>query len=200
MLGKVAESQKLRVPGDLRNAVSETVSRSQDYFVNSQAPEGYWWGELESNATMEAEYLLLTHFLGIGDRETWRKLANHLFNVQRDDGTWGQYYGAPGDLSTTVECYFALKLSGVSAEDPRLVKARTVHPAEGWCSADEGLYQGVAGAIRSVELEARTRHSTRDGAVAIVVPDEPVRLLELGARHDAAAEHRVLAQAGLSHP
>ena len=124
MVGKVGTTQKLRVPHELRNAVAEVVHRSQAYFTSTQAPEGYWWGELESNATMEAEYLLLTHFLGIGDRDTWRKLANHLFKVQREDGTWGQYYGAPGDLSTSIECYFALKLAGVSADDPRLVKAR----------------------------------------------------------------------------
>ena len=124
MIGKVETAQTFRVPRDLRNAVAEAVRRSQDYFIATQAPEGYWWGELESNATMEAEYLLLTHFLGIGYGDTWRKLANHLFDVQREDGTWGQYYGAPGDLSTSIECYFALKLAGVSADDPRLVKAR----------------------------------------------------------------------------
>ena len=106
MIGKVETAQTFRVPRDLRNAVAEAVRRSQDYFIATQAPEGYWWGELESNATMEAEYLLLTHFLGIGDGDTWRKLANHLFDVQREDGTWGQYYGAPGDLSTSIECYF----------------------------------------------------------------------------------------------
>ena len=102
----------------------KAVKRSQDYFANTQAPEGYWLGELETNSTMEAEYLLLTHFLGIGDEDTWRKLANHIFETQRDDGTWGQYYGSPGDLSTTIECYFALKLAGVSFEDERLAKAR----------------------------------------------------------------------------
>ena len=73
---------------------------------------------------MEAEYLMLTHFLGIGDEDTWRKLANHLLKTQREDGTWGQYYGSPGDLSTSVECYFALKLAGVSPDDPRMAKAR----------------------------------------------------------------------------
>ena len=121
---RAQETQRSRVSQELRNAVSEAVRRSQDYFARTQTPEGYWWGELESNPTMEAEYLLLTHFLGIGDRDTWRKLANHLFKTQREDGTWGQYYGAPGDLSTSVECYFALKLAGASPDDPRMAKAR----------------------------------------------------------------------------
>jgi squalene-hopene/tetraprenyl-beta-curcumene cyclase len=120
----MVETEKPQVSKDLRTAVAEAVRRSQEYFTRTQSPEGFWWGELESNPTMEAEYLLLTHFLGIGDTETWRKLANHLFKTQREDGTWGQYYGAPGDLSTSIECYFALKLAGTSAEDPRMVKAR----------------------------------------------------------------------------
>jgi squalene-hopene/tetraprenyl-beta-curcumene cyclase len=51
-------------------------------------------------------------------------LANYILNKQRNDGSWGQYYGAPGDTSTSVECYFALKLSGVSPERPEMQKAR----------------------------------------------------------------------------
>ena len=120
----VEEAQASRISQGLRDAVARTVERSQGYFARTQSPEGYWWGELESNSTMEAEYLMLTHFLGIGDVYTWRKLANHLLKTQREDGTWGQYYGSPGDLSTSVECYFALKLAGVSPDDPRMIKAR----------------------------------------------------------------------------
>ena len=120
----IREAPETRVSPGLLDAVSTAVSRSQGYFARTQSPEGYWWGELESNATMEAEYLMLTHFLGIGDEDTWRKLANHLLKTQREDGTWGQYYGSPGDLSTSVECYFALKLAGVSPDHPRMVKAR----------------------------------------------------------------------------
>ena len=48
----------------VKQAVDLAIQRSQDYFRRTQYPEGYWWGELESNPTMEAEYLLLTHFLG----------------------------------------------------------------------------------------------------------------------------------------
>ena len=72
---------------------------------------------------MEAEFLLLTHFLGIGDDDTWRKLSKQLLAQQRPDGTWGQFYDAPGDLSTSTECYFALKLAGVSPAAPMMKKA-----------------------------------------------------------------------------
>ena len=122
--GAVGATWTPRIPRDLRNEVKQAVVRSQGYFKRTQASRGYWWGELESNPTMEAEYLLLTHFLGIGDEDTWRKLANHLLKSQREDGTWGLYYGSPGDLSTSVECYFALKLAGASPHDPRMAQAR----------------------------------------------------------------------------
>jgi squalene-hopene/tetraprenyl-beta-curcumene cyclase len=41
------------------------------------------------------------------------------------------YYGAPGDLSTTIECYFALKLAGTSPSTPTMVKARDFILANG---------------------------------------------------------------------
>ena len=105
-------------------AIDSAIQRARQYLLESQYAEGYWWGELESNATMEAEFLLLTHFLGIADEERSAKLANHILGQQREDGTWGQFYGAPGDLSTTTECYFALKLAGISPTEPHMCAAR----------------------------------------------------------------------------
>ncbi|MDA1189564.1 MAG: squalene--hopene cyclase, partial [Chloroflexi bacterium] len=106
------------------DALDATIKKSREYLLRVQYDQGYWWGELKSNPTMEAEFLLLTHFLGVADKDQWRKLANYIIGEQRQDGTWGQYYEAPGDLSTTIECYFALKLAGVSAEEPHMLKAR----------------------------------------------------------------------------
>lgn len=105
-------------------ALDQAIQRSQEYFRRTQYPEGYWWGELESNPTMEAEYLLLSYFLGRVDRERWRKVANYILSKQRADGSWGQYFQAPGDVSTSVECYFALKLAGISPESTPMQQAR----------------------------------------------------------------------------
>lgn len=105
-------------------ATTEALHRSQEYFLRTQAPEGYWWGKLESNVTMAAEYLLLTHFLGVADRRRWDKVVNYLRREARPDGTWAIYHGGPPDLNATVESYFALKLAGVPADDPLLQAAR----------------------------------------------------------------------------
>ena len=107
-----------------RLELDATIRRAQDNLLDNQYAEGYWWGKLESNPTIEAEYLLMTQFLGLNDEARWTRLANHILSRQRSDGTWGQYYDAPGDLSTSTECYFALKLAGYESDDPRMVKAR----------------------------------------------------------------------------
>ncbi len=78
-----------------------------------QHPDGWWVGELESNATMIAEHLFMLHFLGLRDPKTDRKLANELLARRREDGTWSNWWQGPADLSTTIESYVALKLAGV---------------------------------------------------------------------------------------
>jgi squalene-hopene/tetraprenyl-beta-curcumene cyclase len=80
---------------------------------------------------MEAEHVLINYFLGVDDSVQNQKLVKRLLNTQKDDGTWGIYYGSPGELSTTVECYFALKLSGVSPDAPDMKKARDFILAHG---------------------------------------------------------------------
>jgi len=105
-------------------AVDQAIQRCQAYFRRIQYPQGYWWGQLESNPTMEAEYLLLSYFLGRVNPKRWGKVTNYILRKQRADGSFGQYYEAPGDVSTSVECYFALKLAGISPESEPMQKAR----------------------------------------------------------------------------
>ena len=109
---------------ETESPVQQTINRAQQHLLSIQNPEGYWWGELESNPTMEAEYILLTYFLDKVDPQRWRKLVNFILSRQREDGSWGQYFQAPGDVSTSVECYFALKLAGVDPDREEMCRAR----------------------------------------------------------------------------
>ena len=77
-----------------------------------QQRQGWWQGELETNVTMDAEDLLLREFLGLHDDAVIAAAARWIRSKQRDDGTWANFYGGPGDLSTTVEAYLALRLAG----------------------------------------------------------------------------------------
>ncbi len=113
--GERGQGEGVALSPSLRSALERAVQRAQDWLLVQQHPEGYWWGELESNVTITAEYLLLTHFLGVADQGRWRKIARYIKSKQLADGTWNKFYGGPSDLDTTVEAYFALKLAG---EDP----------------------------------------------------------------------------------
>jgi len=98
-------------------ALDSGVERAAARLLSLQHPDGWWKGELESNATMIAEHLFLLHFLGLRAAETDRLLANELLARRRADGTWSIWFDGPADLSVTVEAYAALKLAGVDAGD-----------------------------------------------------------------------------------
>jgi len=110
---------------DLIGKVSEALRRTHSYYLSEQHADGYWWYELESNVTITAEYLMLLHFMGLDDKKRDRKIANYILNKQQADGSWPIHWGGNGDLSTTVEAYFALKLAGLPADDLPLLKAKT---------------------------------------------------------------------------
>jgi squalene-hopene/tetraprenyl-beta-curcumene cyclase len=105
-------------------ALARCIQRAIEHLLAIQAEPGYWWAELEANATMAAEHLLLEQFLGIGEPGRWRKIARYLLNLQQSDGSWPIYYGGPGDVSIGVEAYFALKLAGIDADEPAMQRAR----------------------------------------------------------------------------
>ncbi|RME05130.1 MAG: squalene--hopene cyclase [Planctomycetota bacterium] len=105
---------------ELEQAIVRTVS----YLRDIQDGAGYWVGELESNVSITAEYLMLFHYLDCVDEEKEKAMVNYLLREQLENGAWSIFYGHLGDLSTTVEAYFALKLAGLSPEDSRMRKAR----------------------------------------------------------------------------
>ncbi len=104
--------------------VERGLERAVSHLLNLQYEDGYWWAELESNATITAEHLFLTHILGIGTQDLWDKIARQLLAWQRDDGTWAIWYDGPGEFSATVEAYVALKMAGVDPDSPEMAKAR----------------------------------------------------------------------------
>jgi squalene-hopene/tetraprenyl-beta-curcumene cyclase len=104
-------------------AAARTLERAVELLQSMQEPAGWWKGELETNVTMDAEDMLLREFLGIREPETTARTARWVRSQQRSDGTWGNFAGGPGDLSTTIESYVALRLAGDSSQDPHMLAA-----------------------------------------------------------------------------
>src|SRR5256885_22100 len=107
------------------DALDDAVRRSQAWLLSRQhASEGYWVAELEADTTLTAEYLLLRRFLERVEPERERKAVRYLRAMQLPDGGWPIFYGGPSEISASVKAYFALKLSGISADEPTMLRAR----------------------------------------------------------------------------
>ncbi|WP_261554405.1 squalene--hopene cyclase [Frankia tisae] len=98
----------------------ETVRRAAERLLSLQDSHGWWKFDLETNPTMDAEDLLLREFLGIRTVEQTEATAKHIRSRRLDDGSWPTFFGGPGELSTTVECYIALRLAGDSPDDAQM--------------------------------------------------------------------------------
>src|SRR6202042_3097631 len=99
------------------------LDRAVGHLLGLQHEQGWWQGELETNVTMDAEDLLLREFLGIRTEEETAAAGRWIASQQRADGTWANYFGGPGDLSTTVEAYVALRLAGHLPGAPHMARA-----------------------------------------------------------------------------
>ncbi|WP_267242008.1 squalene--hopene cyclase [Streptomyces sp. PR69] len=109
--------------GSLARSAEDAMRRAADCLLGHQDAQGWWKGDLQTNVTMDAEDLLLRQFLGIRDDTVTEAAARWIRGEQRSDGTWATFHGGPGELSTTVEAYVALRLAGDRPEDPHMARA-----------------------------------------------------------------------------
>ena len=115
---------------------SETLSRSQTGPLQStidaawsalrsrQAVDGHWLFELEADATIPSEYILLEHYLDRIDPELQRRMGVYLRGIQGADGGWPLFHDGKSNLSASVKAYFALKATGDTADAPHMARAR----------------------------------------------------------------------------
>jgi squalene-hopene/tetraprenyl-beta-curcumene cyclase len=107
----------------LLDLASDALARAVEYLRTTQDDAGWWKGELETNVTMDAEDLLLREFLGLRTEEQTQESARWIRSQQRADGTWANFYGGDGDLSTTIEAWVALRLAGDPSDSAHLQTA-----------------------------------------------------------------------------
>lgn len=100
-----------------------------------QQRDGHWVFELEADATIPAEYVLLRHYLGEPvDTVLEAKIAAYLRCTQADHGGWPLFHEGAFDMSASVKAYFALKVIGDPVDAPHMARARTAIRAHGGAS------------------------------------------------------------------
>ena len=114
-----------------RTALDASIRRASNALRSLQRPDGHWVFELEADATIPAEYVLLTHFLGEPEPLMERRIAAYLRRVRLPGGGWPLHHGGSFNMSASVKAYFALKAIGDLPSAPHMVEAREAILAEG---------------------------------------------------------------------
>ena len=109
---------------DFECQVEDAVSRSANWLLSAQSQDGYWWGELEADTTLESDYVVYLHVLGQLKSEKVAKLANYIRKKQLADGGWSIFEGGPSELNASVKAYVALRLAGDALTAPHIVGAK----------------------------------------------------------------------------
>jgi len=108
------------------------ISRATQALMAQQRGDGHWVFELEADATIPSEYVLLRHYLGEpDDLELERKIGVYLRRIQGEHGGWPLFHGGAFDISASVKAYFCLKMVGDSPDAPHMVRARDAILARG---------------------------------------------------------------------
>ena len=128
---RLASGNPMREIGttDIENA----ISNAKNALLSLQREDGHFVFELEADATIPAEYVLMRHYLAEPvDAALEAKIANYLRRIQSDDGGWPLFHDGESNISASVKAYFALKMIGVGTEEPYMKKAR------GWILSQGG--------------------------------------------------------------
>src|SRR3569833_75696 len=105
--------------------VEKLIARATKALLGVQKPDGHFVFELEADATIPSEFILLKHYLGEPeDLELERKIGVYLRRIQGEHGGWPLYHNGAFDISASVKAYFCLKMIGDDVDAPHMVRAR----------------------------------------------------------------------------
>jgi squalene-hopene/tetraprenyl-beta-curcumene cyclase len=112
-------------------ALDRVIGETAAALAGRQEPDGHWIFDLEADATIPSEYIMLNHYLDDLEPDVEARLANYIRSVQGEHGGWALFYRGDFDMSATVKAYYALKLAGDDIGTPHMRRARDAILARG---------------------------------------------------------------------
>ena len=117
------------------STIDRSIDAATDALLGLQRPDGHWVFELEADATIPAEYVLLRHYLAEPvDVPLETRIGAYLRRTQGEHGGWPLFHDGAFDMSASVKAYFALKMIGDAVEAPHMVRAREAIRSRGGAS------------------------------------------------------------------
>ncbi|HWF00626.1 MAG TPA: squalene--hopene cyclase [Caulobacteraceae bacterium] len=145
------DAAEILIRAPAQTLLDDAVSRAGQALLSRQKSDGHWVFELEADATIPAEYVLLRAYLGEPDApELESKIGVYLRRIQADHGGWGLFHGGKLDVSCTVKAYFALKMIGDSPDAAHMKRAREAllaHGGAGACNVFTRIMLALFGVI-----------------------------------------------------
>src|SRR5882672_7128818 len=119
-------------PAGADSELEAHIRAATEALLERQQADGHWVFELEADATIPAEYVLLRHYRGEPvDAALEQKIAVYLRRIQGDHGGWPLFHAGEFDMSASVKAYFALKMIGDKPRAPHMRRAREAILARG---------------------------------------------------------------------
>jgi len=113
------------------DALLDAITRAVGALNRKQRHDGHFVFELEADATIPAEYVLLEHFLDRVDPPLEQRIGVYLRAIQGSHGGWPLFHDGAFNISASVKAYFALKAVGDDPAAPHMRRAREAILAAG---------------------------------------------------------------------
>jgi squalene-hopene/tetraprenyl-beta-curcumene cyclase len=132
--------------------LEQSIAAAMRALLDCRQDDGHWVFELEADATIPSEYVLLRHYRGEPiDAILEQKIARYLRRIQGAHGGWGLYHQGDFDMSASVKAYFALKMIGDPPDASHMARARDAILARGGavhCNVFTRVLLSLYGVIR----------------------------------------------------
>src|SRR3954466_13821085 len=124
----------LQVSESLNYAAADAIRKVSTSLLRRQTAGGFWWADLRADTTLEADYMLMQLWLHPPVNGVWNpptrpqvdRAVQAILDRQLEDGGFSIYLHGPSEINASIKAYFALKVAGVPASDPRMLRLRTL--------------------------------------------------------------------------
>ncbi|WP_099156949.1 squalene--hopene cyclase [Virgibacillus ndiopensis] len=104
----------------MKNDVKTEINRLIKIMKDKQSNDGTWRFCFEGSSMTDAYMIILLRSLEINDEELIKELARRIQSKQSENGSWKLYKDEKeGNLSATIEAYYALLFSGYQQKDAK---------------------------------------------------------------------------------
>lgn len=100
--------------------LGQAIQRSQNWLWQQNNGQPFWAEPIESNASLSAQFILMSLGMGDPNQEQREKLFRYILTKSDSQGLYPLYYGGPDHYSINLLIYLAGRAMGYSADSPEL--------------------------------------------------------------------------------